>query len=500
MEYLELLLLISFVLACIHLLFSNLAMKTPKNKLPPGPKPFPIIGNILELGTHPHLSLSRLSQIYGPIITLKLGNITTIVISSPQLAKEVLHKHDKTFCDRQTPDTLTALDHHKVSVIWLPLRKKWRNLRRICADNLFSIQKLDSTQVLRQKKVQELLDFVKEKSEKGESLDMSNAAFITVLNFISNTFFSIDLAHYDSFKSQEFKDIVWGIMEEIGRPNVVDFFPMLRMLDPQGTRGRMKRYFKKLINFFDGLVEERVQRRGLEGESNGRKDLLDSMVDLMLEDNSELSQSQVLHLLMDLFNAGIDTTSSMIEWAMAELVRNPKELKKVREELHQVLGKEQQIEESHISKLPFLRAVVKETFRLHPPAPLLLPHKSPQEDIELCGFMVPKNAQVWVNVWGMGRDSSIWTNPNEFMPQRFLESNIDFRGNDFELIPFGAGRRICPGLPLAFRSVHIVLASLLYGYDWKLPNELEAKDIDMSENFGITLHKAQPLQIIPIKS
>ncbi|XP_025634214.1 cytochrome P450 76T24 isoform X1 [Arachis hypogaea] len=418
MEYLELLLLISFVLACIHLLFSNLAMKTPKNKLPPGPKPFPIIGNILELGTHPHLSLSRLSQIYGPIMTLKLGNITTIVISSPQLAKEVLHKHDKTFCDRQTPDTLTALDHHKVSVIWLPLRKKWRNLRRICADNLFSIQKLDSTQVLRQKKVQKLLDFVKERSEKGESLNM----------------------------------------------------------------------------------EERVQRRGLEGESNGRKDLLDSMVDLMLEDNSELSRSQVLHLLMDLFNAGIDTTSSMIEWTMAELVRNPKELKKVREELHQVLGKEQQIEESHISKLPFLRAVVKETFRLHPPAPLLLPHKSPQEDIEICGFMVPKNAQVWVNVWGMGRDSSIWTNPNEFMPQRFLESNIDFRGNDFELIPFGAGRRICPGLPLAFRSVHIVLASLLYGYDWKLPNELEAKDIDMSENFGITLHKAQPLQIIPIKS
>ncbi|RYR70979.1 hypothetical protein Ahy_A02g005284 [Arachis hypogaea] len=190
----------------------------------------------------------------------------------------------------------------------------------------------------------------------------------------------------------------------------------------------------------------------------------------------------------------------MIEWTMAELVRNPKELKKVREELHQVPGKEQQIEESHISKLPFLRAVVKETFRLHPPAPLLLPHKSPQEDIELCGFMVPKNAQVLVNVWGMGRDSSIWTNPNEFMPQRFLESNIDFRGNDFELIPFGAGRRICPGLPLAFRSVHIVLASLLYGYDWKLPNELEAKDIDMSEKFGITLHKAQPLQIIPIKS
>ncbi|MED6225403.1 hypothetical protein PIB30_093370 [Stylosanthes scabra] len=459
-------------------------MKKPNNnKLPPGPNPFPIIGNILELGSHPHKSLTKLSQTYGPIMTLKLGNITTIVISSPQLAKEVLHKHDQTFCDRQTPDTLTALDHHKVSVIWLPSRNKWRKLRRICADNLFSVKKLDSTQVLRQKKIQELMDFVKEKSEKGESLDTGNAAFVTVLNSISNTFFSIDLAHYNSLESQEFKDTICGIMEEIGRPNVVDFFPIMRMLDPQ---------------------EERIQRRALEVESNGRKDLLDSLLDLMLEDNSELSRSQVLHLLMDLFNAGIDTTSSMIEWTMTELVRNPKELRKVREELHQVLGKEQQqIEESHILKLPFLRAVVKETFRLHPPAPFLLPHKSSsQEDIELCGFMVPKNAQVWVNVWGMGRDSSIWTNPNEFMPQRFLENNnnIDFRGNDFELIPFGAGRRICPGLPLASRSVHIVLASLLYGYDWKLPNELEAEGIDMSENFGITLHKAQPLQIIPIQT
>ncbi|MED6196698.1 hypothetical protein PIB30_049832 [Stylosanthes scabra] len=437
-------------------------------------------------------------------MTLKLGNITTIVISSPQLAKEVLHKHDQTFCDRQTPDTLTALDHHKVSVIWLPSRNKWRKLRRVCADNLFSVKKLDSTQVLRQKKIQDLMNFVKERSEKGESLDMGNAAFVTVLNSISNTFFSVDLAHYNSLKSQEFKDTIWGIMEEIGRPNVVDFFPIMRMLDPQGTRARMKSYFEKLINFFDGLVEERIQRRALEVESNGRKDLLDSLIDLMLEDNSELSRSQVLHLLMDLFNAGIDTTSSMIEWAMAELVRNPKVLRKVREELHQVLGKEQQqIEESHISKLPFLRAVVKETFRLHPPAPLLLPHKSTsQEDIELCGFMVPKNAQVWVNVWGMGRDSSIWTNPNEFMPQRFLDNinNIDFRGNDFELIPFGAGRRICPELPLASRSVHIVLASLLYGYDWKLPSKLEGEGIDMSEKFGITLHKAQPLQIIPIKT
>ena len=198
--------------------------------------------------------------------------------------------------------------------------------------------------------------------------------------------------------------------------------------------------------------------------------------------------------------AGIDTTSSTIEWAMAELIHNPKKLEKVRKELQQVLGKgEQQLEESHISELPFLRAVVKETLRLHPPAPLLVPHKS-KNDVKLCGYMVPKNTQILVNVWARGRDSSIWTNPNEFMPERFLESEIDFKGQDFELIPFGAGRRICPGLPLAYRSVHIVLASLLYNYDWKLSDGLKQEDMDMSETYGITLHKTQPLRVIPIQA
>ncbi|KAL4338559.1 hypothetical protein AHAS_Ahas12G0222300 [Arachis hypogaea] len=185
---------------------------------------------------------------------------------------------------------------------------------------------------------------------------------------------------------------------------------------------------------------------------------------------------------------------------MTELLRNPEKLEKLRKELHCVLGNgEQNVEELHISKLPFLTAVIKETLRLHPPGPLLVSHKA-HEDVEMSGFMIPKNAQVLVNIWAMGKDPSIWENPNEFMPERFLDSKIDIHGHDFEFIPFGSGRRICPGLPLAYRSAHIVLASLLNGYDWKLANGEKPKDLDMSEKFGITLHKAQPLQAIPIKS
>ncbi|XP_061347279.1 geraniol 8-hydroxylase-like [Gastrolobium bilobum] len=500
MDNLTLLLISLVLLASIHVLISIFGRKSTKShKQAPGPRPFPIIGNILELGNKPHEALAKLSQTYGPIMSLKLGNITTIVISSPQIAKEVLHKHDQIFANRTVPDTLQAHDHHILSVVWMPPSSQWRTLRRVCATKVFSSEKLDSTQFLRQRKVQDLMDHVKESCKKGEALDIGEASFVTVLNSISNTFFSMDLAHFTSDKSQEFKDIIWGIMEEAGRPNVVDFFPIFRLLDPQGASTRMKNYFGELIAFFDGLIEERLRLRASENESKACNDVLDSLLEVMQEENSQVSRPHVLHLFLDLFVAGIDTTSSTIEWAMTELLRNPEKLDKVTKELQQVLVKGEQLEESNISKLPFLRAVVKETLRLHPPIPFLVPHKS-EVDVELCGYMVPKSAQILVNVWAMGRDSSIWTNPNEFMPERFLKSEIDFKGQYLELIPFGAGRRICPGLPLASRTVHIVLASLLYSYGWKLADGVKAEEMDMSEKYGITLHKTKPLQVIPIQT
>jgi cytochrome P450 len=196
--------------------------------------------------------------------------------------------------------------------------------------------------------------------------------------------------------------------------------------------------------------------------------------------------------------AGTDTSSATVEWAMAELLQNPKKLKKLRKELQQVINKDEDPKDLDINKLPYLQAVVKETLRLHPSAPILV-HKS-ISDVDLCGFRVPKDTQVLVNVWSMGRDSSIWTDPNVFLPERFLECGEVFRGEDFGFIPFGAGRRMCPGVPFAHRVVHTMLATLLYHFDWKLPNGEKIEDMDMTEKFGITLHKVKPLMIIPIKS
>ncbi|KAL5058418.1 hypothetical protein RYX36_030022 [Vicia faba] len=499
MEYQTLLLLITFVCATILIFILRKLNQTQiSTKLPPGPHPLPIIGNILELGKNPHKSLTKLSKIYGPIMTLKLGTITTIVISSPQVAKQVLQENSQIFSSRSIPHAGYALDHHKFSPAWLPTIDLWKKLRKICATKVFSTKMLDSTKNLRQQKLQELLDYVNEKIQKGEAIDIGEAVFTTVLNSISNTLFSVDLAHsIHGQESQEFKKIIWGIMEEAGKPNVSDFFPILRPLDLQSVYAKTTKHLKKLYDILDEIIEERISTRSTKADSG---DVCNDVLDSLLKSNNigettlELSRDEMVHLFMDLFVAGIDTTSGTIEWIMTELLRNPEKLRKAQKEVCQEIDKEETIEESHISKLPFLQAIVKETFRLHASAPLLLPHKC-DETVQILGFNVPKNAQIIVNVWAMGRDPTIWENPNIFIPERFLECDINYKGNSFELIPFGASKRICPGLPLAHRVMHLVVASLLRNFEWNLPDGLKPEEVNMEEKFGITLKKFQSLRL-----
>ena len=225
MDYYQVFLLIlPLVWVSIHVLTSKLASQT----LPLGPKTFPIIGNLLELSNLPHRDLAKLSKTYGPLMTLKLGSITTIVISSPNLAKEALQRHDQAFSSRSIPDMAHVFDHHKFSMAWLPTNSKWKNLRKACATQIFATQRLDATQALRQTKVQELIDHVNQSCQSGSPIDIGRVVFTTVLNSISSTFFSMDLAQYDSNLSQEFRDLACGVAEEAGRPNIADYFPALR--------------------------------------------------------------------------------------------------------------------------------------------------------------------------------------------------------------------------------------------------------------------------------
>lgn len=182
---------------------------------------------------------------------------------------------------------------------------------------------------------------------------------------------------------------------------------------------------------------------------------------------------------------------------MSEIMKNPNIISKAKSELEENIGRGKLINEADISRLPYLQAIIKETLRLHPPAPLLLPRKT-LEEVELLGYKIPKGAQVMINVWAIGRDLNIWDDPMCFKPERFINSEVDFRGGDFELIPFGAGRRICPGLNLAHKMIHLMLGSLINCFDWKLDGDGDPKDLDMDETLGITLQKTVPLRVVPL--
>lgn len=293
MDYLSLLLLLSFTLAIFNHIFIFKLLRRSSPSLPPGPRPFPIIGNILDMGENPHQSLTKLSKTFGPLMTLKLGSITAIIISSPEFAKEALQKHDQALSGRVVPDSARPLDHHKYSVAWLPASDLWRSLRKVMATQLFSPRKMEESQNLRQKKVQDLLVFVRESCENRKAIDIGGAAFTTIFNLLSNTFFSIDLANYNSNKSLEFYDAVVGVLEENGLPNMADYFPLLRVFDPQGIYRRSKIYYVRLLEAFEQIIVERLQLK-----SSSTKDVLDVLLNITQESHSELSLIDMKHLLM----------------------------------------------------------------------------------------------------------------------------------------------------------------------------------------------------------
>ncbi|GAB4834307.1 hypothetical protein Ancab_039976 [Ancistrocladus abbreviatus] len=493
MDFWSTLVYILFALISIHYLRTIIQ----RSRLPPGPFPLPVIGNLLKLGSKPHQTLAELAKAYGQVVSLQLGCLTTVVVSSVPMAKEVLQKNDVAFSSRFVPDAFTALDHHELSVVFLPPSTKWRTFRKICTSLVFANSRLDATLDLRRKKVQQLLSHIEDCSEACKAIDIGQVAFTTTLNFLSNTFFSVDLADSESQIAREFKELVSAVILETEAPNMADFFPILKAVDPQGCRRRLAIFFNKMLTFFNTLINERLQMRKTTG-STEINDVLDALLSISQGDEKEIEFPDIPHLLLDLFVAGTDTTSNTIEWAMAELLLNPEKMRKVQEELEREIGRGNSIEEANTGRLSYLQAVIKETLRLHPLVPFLVPRKL-HTNIELCGYKIPKHAQVLVNVWAIGRDPNIWERANLFVPERFLESKIDFKGHDFELIPFGAGRRMCPGLPLASKMIPLILGSLIHSFEWKLADGVTPWNMDMDEKFGFTLQKAQSLIVIPYR-
>ncbi|GMP95938.1 hypothetical protein CsSME_00044796 [Camellia sinensis var. sinensis] len=291
----------------------------------------------------------------------------------------------------------------------------------------------------------------------------------------------------------EFRAVTAKMMVLLGKPSLSDFFPGLVSFDLQGVEREMKEIVVDVERVFDSVIDTQVKMEAV--NDRGKKDFLQILLELKGENGATpITKTQIKALLMDIVVGGTDTTATMVEWVMTEIMHNPPIMKKVQEELSGIVGMNNFVEESHMPKLLYLDAVVKETFRLHP-LPLLVPRCSSQSCV-VGGYSIPKGTRVFLNVWAIQRDPNFWDNPSEFRPERFLgdDNKWDYTGNNFHYLPFGSGRRICAGIPLAEKMVMYVLASLLHSFNWHLP---EGEELDLSEKFGIVIKKETPLIAIP---
>ncbi|KAL5988512.1 hypothetical protein ACLOJK_036277 [Asimina triloba] len=200
--------------------------------------------------------------------------------------------------------------------------------------------------------------------------------------------------------------------------------------------------------------------------------------------------------ILDMVVGATDTTATTLEWAMSELIKNPNAMEKAQAEVRRVVGRRSKVEEDEISQMVYLQAVIKEVHRLRPAVPLLVPHES-TASTTLQGYHIPPKTKVLINAWAIGRDPKSWENAEEFLPERFINDPIDYNGQDFRFIPFGAGRRGCPGMLFAIPTIELALANLLYWFDWKMPGNMTKDDMDLTEVMGIVVHKKTPLQLVP---
>ncbi|XP_004501856.3 phenylacetaldehyde oxime monooxygenase CYP71AN24-like [Cicer arietinum] len=478
----------------ISMLFVFKFTRRNKLNLPPSPPRLPIIGNYLQLGTLPHRSFQSLSQKYGPLMLLQLGQLRVLVVSSVDMAKKVMQTHDMVFASRPCLTSSKALLYGCKDIAFASYGDTWRQKKKLCVIELLSQKRVQSVQFIREEEAEALID----KIHKAVNLrndccvNLSEMLIATANNIIFRCIFG---RKYDGC---HFGEAGREIMAQISDFSMRDLFPLLGWIDVlTGQIKKIKVTFEQMNDFFDSMiVEHKMARR-----DRNKKDFLDILLQLQDDGLSdfELTQNDLKALLMDMFLGGSDTTSTTVEWAMAELVKNPGIMKKAQEEVRRVVGNKSKIEESDVNQMDYMKCVIKETLRLHPAAPLLAPRKT-TSSVKLGGYDIPDKTMVYVNAWAIQRDPEFWERPEEFLPERFENSKVNFNGQDFQFIPFGSGRRKCPGIAFGLASSEYTVANLLYWFDWKLPtNGASLQDIDMTERFGLTVNKKDPLCLQPIR-
>ncbi|XP_028768628.1 cytochrome P450 71D8-like [Neltuma alba] len=493
-----------FLIPLLLLLLLRLAK--PKNRAKiqiPGPWKLPVLGNLHQLAAASsslqHHALHELSLKHGPLMHLQLGELSTVIISSPDMAKEIMKTHDLAFAQRPCTSSAKIVSYGSADIAFAPYGNYWRQMRKISTLKLLSSQKVQSFSHVRQDEVSKLMESVQ--SSIGSVFDLTSKIYYLTSSIVLRVVIG------DNPKDGvELVQLLHAVSKHLGEFHFADLFPsnkLIRLMT--GTEARLGKIHEKVDKILEDILQENLRKlmksEGGDDCNLAEENLLQVLLGIQRSESLDvpLTTTNVKAVIWDMFSGGTDTSASLLEWAMSEMMRNPRVMEKAQNEVRNAFkGKKVIDDNSEMSQLSYLKSVIKETLRLHPPVPLLLPREC-RETCEIKGYEIPIQTQVIINAWALGRDPNYWYDAESFIPERFQagKSDIDFKGTNFEFIPFGAGRRMCPGILFGLASIELPLASLLYHFDWELPNGMEPKDLDMTETVGLAARRKSNLCLIP---
>ncbi|KAH6775157.1 hypothetical protein C2S52_012718 [Perilla frutescens var. hirtella] len=500
-------LLLLIPLSAVALTFlSKIINNNQQRRHPPGPKPWPIIGNLNLIGSIPHQSLHQLSQKYGEIMLLKFGKFPVVIASSPEMARQFLKVHDAIFASRPALAAGKHISYNNSNVAFAPYSPYWREARKILMSEVLNTKKLEYFEQIRIEERRRFLSRLQSLS--GKPIVLRDHLSRFTLSIICRMVLSTNKYFTESEEGEKSNivdmDELLEMMKEwfllAGAFNIGDWIPWLSSLDLQGYVKRMKTLNKKMNIFNDYVIDDHIAKRVAAGNDHEKKDLVDVLLQIV-EDGTkqdvEITRDCIKALMMNLLLGGADTSATAVEWATHEIMKQPRIIKKAKEELERVIGRKRWVEEKDFTnhELPYMDAIIKETFRLHPLGTLLAPHCA-IEDCNVAGYDISKGTTILINTWSIGRDPRVWDSPEEFLPERFIGKEIEMTGGNFALLPFGSGRRRCTGYNLGLKIVRTTLANLLHGFEMKLVEGMRPQDICMDEVYGLTTSPKHHLSII----
>ncbi|XP_058221154.1 cytochrome P450 81C13-like isoform X1 [Rhododendron vialii] len=446
-------------------------LRPRSKKLPPGPFPLPVIGHLHLVKTAPHEALSRLSSKHGPILFLWFGSRPTLVLSSPSAVEECFARNDVAFANRPPGVAADNLTYNYTSLVWAPYGHLWRTLRRLIVVELFSAKSLQKSSVIREEETRNFLSHLGRASRASRDGDPKRVElkywfFVLTVNTIMRVVNGERYVGDEDAGGEAGRKLVEGFEETFmrGKPlNLCDYFPVLRWVDYQGVEKSMRAVQGKRDGFLQGLVDEFRRKR----EANCVDDyksstLIGTLLRLQESEPEFYTEDVIKSVILVLFLGGIGSSTSTMERAISLLLNHPEALRRVRTEIDTQVGHSRLVDDTDFAVLPFLHCVICETLRLHPPLPLLLPHYS-SEDCTVGGFDVPRGTTLLVNAWAVHRDPNVWEQPNNFKPERF--EAIEKEREGFKFVPFGVGRRACPGNNMAMRAISLAIGALIQCFE-----------------------------------